>query len=172
MCLENAKRIKCEHDIVCYKVAYGGGNGCYITPYNNYEFSLGKNVHTPSIKKGKPALFTFEREIFNGIFNTDGTLDIESGVFHSFKNKSDAIIELHYLKSFKRRKFVSSPEELNRTLIADFACLIECCIPAGSIVFEGKYGERKSYASNKIIFKKEISIPLKDKIKHFFKKII
>lgn len=171
MCLENARIIESEKDIVCYKVAYGRGDGCYISPYNNYKFSLGENVHTASITKRNSALFTLKGEVFGGIYNTDGTLDLESGVFHSFKNKSDAIIELYFLKDFKHRKFVSSIEEMNRKLIADNACLIECRIPAGSIVFEGEYADRKSYASNKIIFKKEIRTPFKDRIKHFFKKI-
>lgn len=146
MCLSNAKQIQLKEDLTVYKFARVHDN-CIIFPlfghgvYNFHvvEYATCEEHGGPEIQSlcGLNVKYT----------NNNDELEIYDGMFHSFDNIRDCNIYM---------------DDDDRQCIG--AKLIECVIPKDSIVFEGEFeffgyhGKEsfKSYASNKIIYKRII----------------
>lgn len=133
MCLEHCKIIQTEEDIVCYKLFRETAIGTLQSPLQAYDWVVGKEtIDTKSLN-------WYYETIFGECYYTDrlkpydenDSLNIDRGVFHSFKYLDDAIryAQTIYLNSYMKR-FV----------------IYQCVIPAKSeLIVEGMFRISNAY---------------------------
>lgn len=150
MCLNKAKIIQTENDIVCYKVLIKTISGNLVSPYYPICWEVGKEqVDYRNLN------WWFETELGEYYYkdnfipdNEEDTLNINEGVFHTFKNKDDAtaIANTLLLNSY-----------------TSGSAVYECVIPAESeFKAEGKFlvsngGYVDAYGSNRLKLIKKIA---------------
>ena len=128
MCLSNAKYIGCSKDFTVYKV-FILSDECLHSPYYNYEWGHKNDL-------GKVVRLNTPWPFFSG-YNVHGNS------FHSFKSMIKAELEA-----------IWNSRSQSYTL-----CVAECTIPADSkFLFEGKFGDAISYASECIRIDKIVSV--------------
>lgn len=151
MCLYKSKKIQTDEDIVCYKVLYKNHKKELISPYYPIKWEVGKEtVDDTNIN------YYFETPLgetyyyFTNNFkspNEDDTLTVARGVFHTFKNKEDAVLAASAFTS----------------LFTNYIVVYKCIIPAKSeLIFEGEFLTKNqcmvdSYGSNRLKLIEEIS---------------
>lgn len=140
MCLFKSKVIKPNEDLVCYKVVRVEDNGNLFSPYRLTPYKLNTRMIAVFEKK-----LDYTEETFNGhLVQIDRRLGcglmVESGAFHSFVHKEDAI------------EFVTGYGKPEVKIQVH-----KCIIPKDSaVIFLGEFRNMASYASSEIIITNEI----------------
>lgn len=143
MCLSNAKKIELENDLTVYKVVrIYDGNEDDIYPlvgHGHYRFNV---IESSDCQSAGGELFG--TKMLYSIMNDE--YRIYDGMFHSFS-------ELYDCDKYVESIYNDVPN----------LKIVECVIPKESLVFEGDFcyydvlrWKVKSYASNKIIYKRII----------------
>lgn len=162
MCLYNAKVIKPEEDLICYKIFRRNQRNNRLTTFFN-KFIVHENTPLRAfcadedfIKEHRGHMV----ETFNGhpVETFDDpmreTYSTYSGVFHCFAEQKDA---LHFLKTIIPNFYQNCLGDKSNVPVVH-----KCVIPKESrVVFEGYYDimpdlPSKSYASSHLIVKEEI----------------
>lgn len=146
MCLSKAKQIRLEEDLTVYKfVGIDKNNKIYpLFGHGVYNFDV---IETATCEKHGGLSIKELCGLNVRYTNNNDELEIYDGMFHSFDNIRDCKIYM---------------DDDDMQCVG--AKLVECVIPKDSIVFEGEFeffgyhGKEffKSYASNKIIYKRII----------------
>lgn len=138
--LEAPKRA--EENIVCYKVielaCSDDGKEVAQTPYQYAP------IHKNVIKGKKP----FIAKNYRGAIVTDKMFEqykpyfgeIKGRAVHTFATKIDAKAEADTLK----------------VMLGDICRIYKCIIPKGTLYYNGFYEGKKSFASQKIVFKEAV----------------
>jgi hypothetical protein len=129
MCLIKAKKIKKrEGPITAYKIVAiyqlpGEADKAICSPICwRFEWEMGKTMTAEG-----------ELKVYRSFW---GAKHVEGGAFHSFKNLLDAHVELN--------------NWFYRSTFGVHYAIAEVEIPEDAVVYKGKYGIHKSYASTKM----------------------
>ena len=167
MCLCDAKIIKPEDDLICYKIFREytcddasvdfekmsmKWNDKIVSYFRNYVFELNRRM-VAECSLGDGMKF-YMNEVNGHHYIQDEYKNVESGVFHSFKHLYDAAIYLRLLSTqlFYGDSFESLYSRIFSVNVMQNVTLRKCIIPKDSnVVLEGDFEGSESYASSDII---------------------
>jgi hypothetical protein len=141
MCLSNAKKVDIPEKVTAWKILeyrnYDEGSKEIHSAYvNSFKWEIGKEMATETC--------------FWTPGGDDEVEEIGEGMFHSFKNYSDALSVLYANPNFIPRSWMTDGDWPVYRQYNSLFCIAEVEIPNDAILYEGEFNNCKSYASNKM----------------------